>query len=402
MRIIHLIDQRALEAGPGHLAMMLDMIGQLRPFDHHLVALDGKPVARALGECGATKVTVVNCPGSLVSRNLGQMFGIPGEDTVFHAWSATAPATAGRLTEKSSVICSVGHWPLSPTLVDTLGRCARIAKRFCVVQHDPTVSRFLHVPQQGLNLARLAPGLSRRPIDPQQRQALRRAWGVQEGDILVLALDSDGPTDAMANLWVAGLAGETGRPVRLVISPRAKDLSRARRLARSMGRTDRLIVDPRAAMPWEVGPACEVGLVIAGTAGSGGATFNPPPMRKRCRTGSLAQLWAMRAGLGLLIEDAPRTLAQAAAPPDAPADHPLTDPPDRFDPPIARFARSSPRDAARRLIELIDQPDRRAQLARDAERWIDHRFSADSFARDYQSLYRGEPCQSPVEDYHRQ
>lgn len=390
MRIIHLIDQRALEAGPGHLAMMLDMVGQLRQFDHHLVALGGKPIARMLSQCGATDVTLIEGPVWLAGRKLGRTLPSPAEDAVVHAWSATAPSVAGRLTENRSLVCTLGHEPLSRELADALGKCRNVASRFHLVRHGLVPDGPSPQCRDSLSITPLAPGLSDRPIDRQQRQAMRQGWAVEDGEILVLGVAGDGPCDAMANLWVAGLAGESGRPVRLLISPDAQDLPRARRLARSMGRASRLIVDARAARPWEVGPACEVGLVIAGTAGSGGATFDPPPWRRRRPAGHLPELWAMRCGLPLLVEQAPETLGHGPHQPHSSADPPNSANPAAHAPPVTRFAHASPRDAARRLIELIDQPDRRQQLAANARQWVAQQFPPQTFARAYESLYQGE------------
>jgi len=97
------------------------------------------------------------------------------------------------------------------------------------------------------------------------RSALRRAWSVDDSQIVV-ALVGDTPRamDAMRGLTAAGLAAETGRTIRLLVHPEAHHRARAQRVADAMGRTDRLIHDDRVVEPAAALAGADLVLALAG------------------------------------------------------------------------------------------------------------------------------------------
>lgn len=107
-----------------------------------------------------------------------------------------------------------------------------------------------------VNLARLA--------DPAERVRKRVGWGVTRPQTRLVALLSDRSEriEAMSAAMGVGLAWETGRDLRLLISPRAGQLPRAMRVIADARRTDRVIVDEAADRPWEIAHAADAAIVL--------------------------------------------------------------------------------------------------------------------------------------------
>lgn len=109
-----------------------------------------------------------------------------------------------------------------------------------------------------------APPMSPGEPSGQDRTATRMSWGVtDERTSVVLATGPvPGAQDAMLAMLSAGLAAETGRQIRLLISPRAAGLHRARRMAAASGRDTTLIIHEAADKAWEVRPAIDLALAM--------------------------------------------------------------------------------------------------------------------------------------------
>jgi hypothetical protein len=94
-----------------------------------------------------------------------------------------------------------------------------------------------------------------------RRTELRMSWGVtDEQTRVVAALGEPGRVDALLSGLATGLAAETKRPVRLVISPMARGMDRALRVLSGASRNRLMIVDEAIDRPWEVLEGCDMAL----------------------------------------------------------------------------------------------------------------------------------------------
>lgn len=165
------------------------------------------------------------------------------------------------------------------------------------------------------------------------RQTLRDQWEAEPDDRFVLLLgDAPEQMNAAAGLLATGLAGETGRRWRLVISERARGMMRAYRMTESMDRADRMVVDDRADRPW---------LLMSGL--DAVLAFGPG-----CRRG---MAWAMAGGVAIAADE---SAAMSVGLVDD--QHALVGP------------AGQPRSQSQALCRLHDQPQLRAKLTQAAGR----------------------------------
>ena len=168
---------------------------------------------------------------------------------------------------------------------------------------------------------------------------LRRSWGVADTRTRIVIATGDPPEtiDALLAMLSVGLAAETGRPLRLLIGPHAKNLARARRVIQDADRPEVLIVHETADQPWESLGA--VDFVLA---------MNSGP----------AICWAMAAGMPIVARD------NYAARQQLSHDH------------TALLGRAdSAGDLARQIIRLYDHPDLARTIADNARHTAVKRYS---------------------------
>jgi glycosyltransferase involved in cell wall biosynthesis len=171
----------------------------------------------------------------------------------------------------------------------------------------------------------------------------------EQTPVVLAAGDPPEAVDAPTALLSIGMVRETGRPVRLLISPRAEGLRRAARIAAEAGRAELLAVPPLAEQPWRSLPG--VDLVLAMNAG-------------------LSTAWGMAGAKPI------------AAPATPGLRHQLTD---------DKTAQLGPPgkegELARRVIQLLEQPERSRQLADRARQEAARRYDPARYAERMHAVY---------------
>jgi glycosyltransferase involved in cell wall biosynthesis len=216
------------------------------------------------------------------------------------------------------------------------------------------------------------PGVDAARIPHDQRRALRIGWGVADDATRVVMLLGDPPNRAdaaVAGLCV-GLAHETGRRLRLLMSPRARGLRSAKQMAARIGRADRLIVDSVADTPWIALAGCDAALMLGGGSGRGAGAAGG--------WGGLPALWAMAAGVPVIAESA---AFLDGVPADDVAENLI----------IAAGVRAT----ARRLCQWHDEPDSARSTVRRAQRTVAEQYSVQQWAASVKAEYDILVCHSP-------
>ncbi len=304
MRILHLIDASSPQACPTTFALLSDSLGRLGNIEQKVLLLGGKTLECAAKAGGVNTAHRIGVPygrailgWATVRRYLNEL----GAFDLIHCWSMEALTIASLLRPRVPRILTITTQP-SPRSVRWLRLLThempdRIlllpisnALRTTVLSAgiDPAI---VHVLRPSLDLAK---------TQASQRSLLRSKWGISDVDnprIKVITFLSDPcvEVDAQAAHMTVGLADEAyalhpgGRPAEAPVfwflaHPLQKHLARAERVAQEVGRTDRIIQEPRVACPWEVLPGCD--LAIAQGPSSGG----------------LSLLWAMVANVPIIGE----------------------------------------------------------------------------------------------------
>jgi len=160
------------------------------------------------------------------------------------------------------------------------------------------------------------------------KHILRRTWELAD-DRLVVALSANTPrdADAMRGLAATALAGETGRPISLLLHPESGGAARAESVSHAMGRDSGLVCDEGVVVgPYALAGA-DVALALQGC-------------------GEQAIAWAMAYGLPIIADHACELLRHEQTAIVLPA--------------------AADRDLAAALCRLHDDPDTRHRLARAA------------------------------------
>lgn len=341
MRVLHLFDAACPATCEAKLSLLADLIGAhegAEGFTHHVAAMhSGSLDERMLTAAGLRHVDRIFLPPGpawLKRFVMGRYFRRLGGVEVVHLWS---PAAAHLLPATVRVVT------------------------------DDRPDR---------------PGLDPARLVVSERSARRLAWGVTNERTMVVAALGDPPSavDALRCLWVTGLAAESGMDVRLLVSPRAAGLDRARRVVEALGKPHYLIVDERAQSPWLVLTACDAALSLEGP------VDRPPPaptltaLVHRGSAGGLSLAWALVAAVPIVAERLDGTSPGSAWLGEAAA---MCVEPNR------------PGRAAWVLRQIGDDPALRRRLADAARRRDAGRFDLSDYRRRMTNLYRrisgGEP-----------
>ncbi|MEX2670669.1 MAG: glycosyltransferase [Phycisphaeraceae bacterium] len=286
---------------------------------------------------------------------------------VIHAWSLHAAAVAAAACPETPIVLT------HSTASDGDGAALPWWMRQTLRGAAPRLTWLgPHLPSDGLARLGLSDGRSLR-IDPPvnvarfneapQRERQRLSWGVTQPAtrVVVMLSDQEEHVEAMSALLGVGLAWETGRDVKVLISPRTGELERALRVMRDVGRIDRVIIDEAADQPWRLAHAVDAALVL----GDGQ---------------SLA--WATNAGLPTLVpslDGVPDGEAGNADILDAIFARPTSSKPGRIAPHLCR------------LCDQFDQAERSASaLKAVAQEVYDVRTYRRRLAGVYQSVAAGE------------
>lgn len=172
-------------------------------------------------------------------------------------------------------------------------------------------------------------------IDPgrivcETRSAMRMQLGAGDHMTRLAMLVGDAPDvmDVLRAVLAAGLVDETGRPLRVVISPDCPGLRRAMRTVDAEQRGQRVILTHQADEPWKIVGACDLAIAVGG---------------------GLSTAWAMAAGLPIAAQDHASVTAL------------LTHEHNALLAPV-----NSAGELARRIRRIIDEPDTATTLGRAA------------------------------------
>lgn len=259
-------DGRLWTLGPAGLAARVEAAGGVgAKVDGHVSA--GRPAGGGIGRMLAAV------------RRLRQAGDFGERPDVVHAWSVEAAAMAGWVCPGARVVLSPSTPSFSSDRQAGRGRrpgwfvrrgMRRLGSVTWVGPHAPSQQVLDGWREAGvarMEAVRIDPPVELTPTEGDATAARLRQrlhWGISGEGTRVVVLLSDEPEriDAMSAILGVGLAWETGRDLRLVISPRAGQLQRALRVTEDAGRRERVIVDEAADRPWQLGQAVDAALVL--------------------------------------------------------------------------------------------------------------------------------------------
>lgn len=312
MRIAHVIDTTCTDFAPTTVAMLADLIRAPSDVFHEVVVMGPPNVCEGiLQSFDAADVPIVRAPPTrrfLQAQQLRTTLATRSIDAV-HAWSIPGAALAGAAVPGRRCIVTVTHLP-SPGRVTWLMR-HRLRRGNTIIStiSDPLRCALTRHgwPSDAIRL--LQPGVNPAWVDDDRRDALRASWGVVDASTRVVLLMGDPPNRAEATEagLCVGLAHETGRDIRLLVSPQARGTDRATRMAHEIDRAERIIVDDIADTPWVALAGCDAAMILDG----GFAARRGVGASHLAGTtgGTLSVLWAMAAGVPLIAEDTDRMRA---------------------------------------------------------------------------------------------
>jgi hypothetical protein len=339
-RVLHLIDGRSRYACGMTWGLIAQTISE-RPGDSHECCVIGQvaplpdvtrrlaPIAHLSAPGG---MSIWN--GALLSRFIHSR---PRSDEIC-AWSIEAARLACRVRRDEQVRLNVRLQP-DAREIRQLRRLAQCQGLTIIAASESVAQQLTEAGVARSMIEVTPPVVDPEWIDASARHSIREQWPLEDDrrDEQVVALLGDpiSEADAMMGLWVAGLVAETGRAVRLLVSPRARGLHRAQCLTRAMGHPQRILIDDRLDEPWRILPACDIGLLLASRANDGGCVGSDPSDRRVAANGGLALQWALAGGLVVVGEDA--AMGEATSPT------------------IQTTSAGRPRELARLLMRRVDR-----------------------------------------------
>lgn len=271
MRVLHLITDRPRPSDM-LLAWACDSAGAAegpRVWTLGGAGLPGRVAALQRGDVGGEVEIEHIAAGGGIGRRFAAMLRLRRKlrrdrPDVIHAWSVDAAAVAAWACPGLPIVLTTDV-PMAGKLA-AWQRAALRGGRWLtwLSPHPPTAERLKELRLGEARALRVDPPVNlERLADREGRVRRRLGWGVNEERTRIVMLVSDRPEaiEAMSAVLGVGLAWETGRDLRLVISPRASQLERALRVLRDVEQEDRVIVDAAADRPWEVAHAVDAALV---------------------------------------------------------------------------------------------------------------------------------------------
>ena len=336
MRVLHLIDTLHSMPCPTLLAQAADAV-RSNTLDE-----------QAVWTIGSSEITpAANSGGLRVQRHIPCGAGawhqwwvrrrMPAIDAqVIHLWTIGAAAFAPPGTPLTA---GFHHLPQGLHLKSS-ARAALLGAKALGVFNEADSQRLASVGIDAARIQLLDPGLDLRRLAATDRAAVRTRLGIKDESLQLAAVigDPSGDIDGLIGATGVGIANETGRHVRLIISPRAGAVNRAIHMLTSAKRRTTLIDDALAEEPWRILGACDLAVVMAG---------------------AHSAAWAMAAGLPLVAADRPelrRLLKEGKT---------------------ARFGRAdSCAQIAQAVCRTLDQPDQSRAMAQAAKAEAERRFPA--------------------------
>ena len=367
MRILHLIDADAWEAGV--FALAADALARL---DHHqsdVLIIGDASQMRLAARCGLRPLGgVAPVLGRTALARHGLRRFVRAQETIhcpydlLHAWSMPAAALAASVAPNTPIIAGPLTNPPGPSIskraIARINRCAvRVLSATPQLQRDWTA-----IGVDPLLVTLQVPGVDRKRLAPEDRAMLRGRWGADETTFVVGLLgEPAGCIDVQTAVMAAVRVTFTGRSVKLLTHHAAGLRQPAANWAQRVGLGDLLMIEDGLAQPWTVAPGLDAALIVG----------------RRFACGLLPGLWAIAAGVPV-IADTAQPIAEVLE--DGSSGLLV----DRGD--INAIARS--------ILQLHDDTALTKRLSQAAKQLVEDRFDADTFAKSlddvYHQVFRGQ------------
>ncbi len=366
-RIVHLVDGFDPACRPVALRLIARLVREA-PDEHRVFFFGPADDAEACALPVARHLDFRPGLGPRTWRALRRDLQRRGPDEIIHCWSAKMLLVATILARHTPRLLNVfgpvdATWPAG-RLRRALHRspAALLAGNRLLaddLRRAGMPARHVHV---------LPPAVEPPPDAIRHRPALRERWGVDDQTLLVAHLaDPPERCDALMGMWAAGLVIESGRPLKLLLPREARHLRRTRDLVGRSGR-DMLVVSEALHRAWEALAACDAAMCLVG--GKPRTAEDATPRTGADATAGPGLAHALAAGLPIIAE---RHTAAGAV---------LTHEQN------ALLGRPSvPREQARHLCRLIDEPALGDRLGRGARELAARRFGFDRHLAALRAVY---------------
>ena len=303
MRILHLIDPDACEAGACVLGLAADAVARLDHHRHDVLIIGDTSRMVLAARCGLRPLGGIPATlgrTALAKRGLGRFIradeAVNGPYDLIHAWTMPTAVVAATVRPWHTIIAGPLTSPPGPSVSRrAIMRINRCAVRVLVA--TPQLHRdWIAVGVDPLLLTSQIPGagVDRQRVAPEDRAMLRGRWGVDETTFVVgLVGEPQSRVDTQTAVMAAVRVIHTGRAVKLIVHHAAAMRLAATRWVDQLGIGDLLVVEDDLAQPWTVAPGLDAALVV--TRSSGATSLRHAP----CSL--LAPLWMMAAGVPIIV-----------------------------------------------------------------------------------------------------
>jgi len=298
MRILHLFDHSALSLPYSRLALLAQSLGRIPDAEQDVCLLGNRQLEQAALSVGIEPRWRISPPGGHAALSYFAIRNrIPARTyDLIHCWSADAmgSATLAMLLAPSVPrVVTVAQMPSSKQTHwarmlsgDRVGRTTYLPITSAIRRQLLTHG----VAEQAAHVLR--PGIDMGLIAHNKREALRQAWEVAPGTVVVALLgDPIEVVNCITAYMTIGLANEGMNPgenrLALVVHGMQKERIQSMIFARHLGQAEMVIVDDRIARPWDALPGCDIAMAIGDDAAG------------------LSLLWAMAAGVPIVGEARP-------------------------------------------------------------------------------------------------
>ena len=370
MRILHLIDPDACEAGACVLGLAADAVARLDHHRHDVLIIGDMSGMMLAARCGLRPlggIPAVLGRTALARRGLARFLHADetanGPYDLIHAWTMPAAVVAATARPWHTIVAGPLTSPPGPSVSKrTIARINRCAVRVLVA--TPQLHRdWTAVGVDQLLLTTLAPGVDRERIAPEDRAMFRGRWGADETTFVVGLVGEPQPRlDTQTAVMAAVRVIHTGRAVKLIVHHAAALRLGATRWVDQLAIGDLLVVEDDLAQPWTVAPGLDAALVVS-------RSSRTTPLR-HAPCGLLAPLWTMAAGVPI-IADSNQTVADL-----------LEDERSGL-----LVQRGDVNGIARSMLRLHDDASLAHRLGNAGQQLVASRFDAATFAKSLDDIY---------------
>ncbi|MEE8154681.1 MAG: glycosyltransferase [Phycisphaerales bacterium] len=373
MRILHLIDPDAGEAGACVLGLAADALARLDHHRHDVLIIGDTSRMMLAARCGLRPLGgVAPMLGRTafarrgVARFLCAQETIHGPYDLLHAWTMPTATLAAIVGPWKNIIAGPLTSPPGPSMsrraIMRINRCAvRVLVATPALQRDWTadgVDPLLVTAQPP------GAGVDRQRIAPEDRALLRSRWGADETTFVVGLVGEPQPrVDTQTAVRAAVRVAFTGRSMKLLAHHSTGLRRQAANWAERVGLGELLVVEDDLAQPWTVAPGLDAALVVARS------SRTTPLGDSSCSL--LAPLWAMAAGTPI-IADSDQTIADL-----------LEDERNGL-----LVQRGDVNAIARSILRLHDDASLAQRLGDAGQQLVTTRFDATTFAKSLHDIYR--------------